>query len=233
MSYSKNIKVLLDIQDKNITIVEDSIQIKKHQGIMTKFIPAKLTYTPTHCACCGVKNENYTVYKNGTKTSSITLPMSGIYPTSLNLKKQRFFCKACNTSFIARTSIVEKHCFISNHTRAKVLIKSTDAQSLTDIAKDCSVSTATVQRIITKETKKYKPYYHALPKHLSFDEFKYSKGQMAFEYVNGETGDILDILDRRDSYTIKNHFIANYQRRDLKEVETVTIDMNAGYVNVI
>ncbi|MDY0409784.1 transposase [Virgibacillus soli] len=56
---------------------------------------------------------------------------------------------------------------------------------------------------------------------------------MAFEYVNGENGDILDILDRRDSHTIKNHFIANYQRRDLKKVETVTIDMNAGYVNVI
>ncbi|MDY0409925.1 transposase [Virgibacillus soli] len=27
--------------------------------------------------------------------------------------------------------------------------------------------------------------------------------------------------------------MANYQRRDLKKVETVTIDMNAGYVNVI
>ncbi|MDY0410328.1 ISL3 family transposase [Virgibacillus soli] len=226
-------KILLDIQDKNITIEEDSIQIKKHQGILAKFISAKLTYTPTHCECCGVKNENYTVYKNGTKTSRITLPMSGIYPTFLNLKKQRFFCKACNASFIARTSIVKEHCFISYHTRAKVLIKSTDAQSLTDIAKDCSVSTTTVQRIITTEAKKYEPYYHALPKHLSFDEFKYAKGQMAFEYVNGENGDILDILDRRDSHTIKNHFIANYQRRDLKKVETVTIDMNAGYVNVI
>src|SRR5690625_6242087 len=59
------------------------------------------------------------------------------------------------------------------------------------------------------------------------------KGQMAFEYVDAETGDILDILDRRDSRTIKDHFIANYHRSDLKKVKTVTIDMNAGYVNVI
>ena len=87
--------------------------------------------------------------------------------------------------------------------------------------------------MITKEAEQHKPYHHSLPKHLSFDEFKYAKGQMAFEYVDAETGDILDILDRRDSYTIKNHFIANYQRRDLNKVETVTIDMNAGYVNVI
>ena len=233
MSYSNDIKTLLDIQDKNITILENAVQIKKHRGIMSKFILAKLTYTPTHCECCGVKNENYTVYKNGTKTSRITLPMFGIYPTYLNLKKQRFFCKACHSTFIARTPIVEKHCNISNHTKAKVLIKSTDAQSLTDISKNCTVSTTTVQRVITKEAKKYKPYHNELPKHLSFDEFKYAKGQMAFEYVNAETGDILDILDRRDSHTIKNHFIANYQWRDLRKVETVTIDMNAGYVNVI
>lgn len=226
-------KKLLDIQDKNITIEENAIEIKQFKGKMSKFITAKLTYTPTHCECCGIKNEDYTVYKNGTKTSRITLPISGVYPTYLNLKKQRFFCKSCGCSFSAKTSIVQKHCFISDHTKAKILIKSTDAQSLTDIAKDCSVSTNTVQRIITKEAKKYKPYYHALPKHLSFDEFKYMKGQMAFEYVDAETGDILDILDRRDSRMIKDHFIANYHRKDLKKVETVSIDMNAGYVNVI
>ena len=56
---------------------------------------------------------------------------------------------------------------------------------------------------------------------------------MAFEYINVETGDILDILDRRTSRAIEDHFIANYSLIDRKKVETVTIDMNAGYVNVI
>src|SRR5699024_4107081 len=40
-------------------------------------------------------------------------------------------------------------------------------------------------------------------------------------------------LDRRDSYAIKNHFIANDSLQELSSVKTVTIDMNAGYVNVI
>src|SRR5699024_10268563 len=75
--------------------------------------------------------------------------------------------------------------------------------------------------------------YQSLPKHLSFDEFKYKKGQMAFEYVDAETGDIIDILERRDARAIKEHFIRNYHLKDLKKVETITIDMNAGYVNVI
>src|SRR5699024_2332575 len=36
---------------------------------MSKFISAKLTYRPTYCECCGVKYEDYMIYKNGTKTS--------------------------------------------------------------------------------------------------------------------------------------------------------------------
>lgn len=234
MSISNHIKFLLDIQDENIYFDEDcEIELKEFKGKKAKFITGKLTYTPTHCECCGIKNEDFTVYKNGTKTSRITLPIAGIYPTYLNLKKQRFFCKACGSSFIAKTSIVDEHCFISNHTKRKVLIKSADALSLTDIGKDCGVSTATVQRVITKEAKGYKPHYNALPEHLSFDEFKYAKGQMAFEYIDAETGDILDILDRKDARTIKDHFTANYFLKDLQKVETITIDMNAGYVNVI
>src|SRR5699024_7194593 len=107
-----------------------------------------------------------------------------------------------------------------------------DAQSLTDIAKDCLVSTTTVQRVISSEAKKYHQQYQPLPKHLSFDEFKYQRGQMAFEYIDAETGDIIDILERRDARTIKEHFMRNYHLKDLKKVETVTIDMNAGYVSV-
>src|SRR5699024_12174481 len=44
---------------------------------------------------------------------------------------------------------------------------------------------------------------------------------------------ITDILDRRDARAIKEHFIINYNLKDLKKAEIITIDMNAGYVNVI
>lgn len=68
---------------------------------------------------------------------------------------------------------------------------------------------------------------------MSFDEFKYVKGKMAFEYINAETGDILGILSKRDGRTIKNHFIANYHLKQLKKVKTITVDMNASYVGII
>src|SRR5699024_11871704 len=123
---------------------------------------------------------------------------------------------------------LKDHCFISNNTKRKVLIKSADAISLTDIRKDYDVSTTTVQRVITKEAKAYKPHYSVLPKHLSFDEFKYAKGQMAFEYINAETGDILDILERKDAWTVKKHFKANYFLKDLQNVETISIYKMSG-----
>src|SRR5699024_5132491 len=100
-----------------------------------------------------------------------------------------------------------------------------------DIAKDCLVSTSTVQRVITTEAEKHHKQYQSLPKHLSFDEFKYKKGQMAVEDVDAETGDIIDSLERRDARAIKEHFIRNYHLKDLKKVETITIDMNTGDVN--
>lgn len=56
---------------------------------------------------------------------------------------------------------------------------------------------------------------------------------MAFEYINAETGDILGILNKRDGSTIRNHFMGNYYLEQLKNVKTITIDMNASYVGVI
>src|SRR5699024_675646 len=52
------------------------------------------------------------------------------------------------------------------------------------------------------------------------------------EYGDAETGDIIDILERSDARAIKEKFIRDYHLKDWKKVETITIDMNAGYVNV-
>ena len=161
---------------------------------------------------------------------TIILPITGIQPPYLHLKKQHFVCKACERSITAsRKPIVKKNCFISVNTIAQVVIKSTEAQPLLSICRDCSVSPTTVQRVIIELAKKYKPHHQVLPKHLSFDEFKYAKGKFPFNVV---IGDILDILEESRSRAIKGHFITNYCLKDRKQAETVTIDMNAGYATV-
>lgn len=225
--------MLIDIQDSNVIFEHNFFRMGTFKGKNCKFIKAKLSFTPTHCDACGIENENYIIYKNGTQTSRITLPFLGMYPAYLLLKKQRFMCKSCQHSFTAQTSVVKRNCYISRNVKSLIAIKATEARSIKSIARDCSVSSPTVQRQINEAAKLFKSHHQALPENLSFDEFKYAKGEMAFEYINAMTGDILDILDRRNQYTIKNHFITNYSLADRKCVKTVTIDMNAGYATVI
>ena len=50
----------------------------------------KLTYKPKACKHCGCKNEHFSIIKNGTRSSTLTLlPCSGM-DTYLKLIKQRF-----------------------------------------------------------------------------------------------------------------------------------------------
>lgn len=107
------------------------------------------------------------------------------------------------------------------------------AQSIKDISVQTCVSSATAQRMMNEQAKRYQSTDTWLPKHLSFDEFKYAKGTLAFEYIDAKEGKILDILPSRDSRTIKNHFISCYSLKSRSIVETITVDMNAGYVNLI
>ncbi|WP_440895350.1 transposase family protein [Amphibacillus sp. Q70] len=107
MSTCNDISFLIDVQDENITFSPGCVTLGEYNGKPCKFISGELTYDPTHCEKCGIKNENYVVIRNGKQTSRITLPMAGTSLTFLKLKKQRFFCKACRSSFMAKTSIVE------------------------------------------------------------------------------------------------------------------------------
>jgi len=233
LSINNNIRNLLDIQDKNIIFQDNCVTYEELKGKKCKFIEGTLTTIPTKCLKCHAPNESSTIYKNGTQTSKITLPMCGIYPTYLLLRKQRYVCKSCHQSFTLPTELVKKNCFISNQVRSLISVKLTHAQSIKSIAQDTFVSETTVQRIINKLVSMQLPYDMQLPAHLSFDEFKYAKGHMAFQYIDAETGKILGILDDRYNSTIINHFSGHYSRTTRNKVKTVTIDMNAGYVSVI
>src|SRR5699024_4664388 len=102
LSISNDIKKLLDIQDPNIIFEKNFIEEGIHKGKPCKYVTGKLTYDPMACKKCGIKNEDNIVIKNGTQTSRITLPISGVQPTYLRLKKQRVVCKACEKALWQR-----------------------------------------------------------------------------------------------------------------------------------
>ena len=107
------LEATLQIKDKNI-IWDNKVQEKIFKKRKSLFYSATYTHKPEFCTVCGCVSQNNNIVKNGTKTSRITLCSVSGLPAYLHLRKQRFLCRECGSSFTADTSrIVEKHCHIS------------------------------------------------------------------------------------------------------------------------
>ena len=196
---------LLQIKDKNI-ILDPTFKKEKIKGQTHFIFKGVLSYKPTKCECC---NSNKVV-KNGFNepTTINLLKLSGI-PSRLTLKKQRFKCKQCNKKFVARTSLVLKHCHISQNVKLSILKALTATLSFKQISKEHNVSENTTIRILKSCRKQVEVNcYKSLPQHLCFDEIKStkdSKHSMSFVFLDAKTHDFIDIVEGRN-YTILKNF---------------------------
>ena len=103
----------LQIKDKKI-IWDNKVQEKIFKSENLYFIQLLIRINQIFCTICRCVNQNNNIVKNGTKTSRITLCSVSGLAVYLNLRKQRFLCRECDSSFTSDTSrIVEKHCHIS------------------------------------------------------------------------------------------------------------------------
>ncbi|QJI70976.1 ISL3 family transposase [Staphylococcus haemolyticus] len=228
-------RLCVSIKDKNLNFSDEVIE-KKHKGRMSLFYYAELTYQPTHCENCSTKNENFSIVKNGKKTSTITLLKIMEMPAYLELQKQRFYCKSCDSHFTAKSNIVDAHCFISNKTKLAVLDKAQEYRSQKSIAKSCLVSSMTVSRVINQAASDVgQSSFDALPEHLMMDEFKSVKnviGKMSFIYADAVSHRIVDVVADRKLKSLKDHFY-RYSLKLRQKVKTVTIDMYEPYMSLI
>lgn len=230
MSHSYFIKNLLNVNDNNIHFqpIVDDIYIN---NVKTKVFYATLSYEAHTCPHCSSRN----VIKYGFKSISIKMmKISGINAI-LKLKKQRFICKCCKKSFLAKSSLVSKNSSISNDVKMAINLELKKNISQKDIANTFSVSTSTVRRIIANSIVKFKTNYKILPKVLSFDEFKATNdchANMAFIYFNPDNNKILDILpDRRLSF-LEQYFL-KYPLKQREKVEYIITDMYTPYIQLI
>ena len=210
MRLIKNTTELIGIKDQNIKILlvfETDTHIE---------IQAKLDYPAPSCPHCHGKMIKYDFQK----TSKIPLLEQAGTPTLLRLKKRRFQCKNCRRIMVAETSIVEKNCQIFNLVRQKV------TQLLTDIARRFRVSTSAVYRKLDQFT--FKEHFDKLPAVMSWDEFGFKKGDLAFVAQTYETNKLITILDNRRQTTIRNYFL-KYPLKVRQKVLFITMDMSGAY----
>ena len=211
MRLIKNTTELIGIKDPNIII---SLVFETDTHIE---VQAKLDYPAPSCPHCQGKMIKYDFQK----TSKIPLLEQAGTPTLLHLKKRRFQCKNCRRIMVAETSIVEKNCQISNLVRQKV------TQLLTDISRRFRVSTSAVYRKLDQFT--FKEHFDKLPRVMSWDEFGFKKGELAFVAQNYETNKLITILDNRRQTTIRNYFL-KYPLKVRQQVQFITMDMSGAYI---
>ena len=233
MSMNNYILNLLNIEDKNILILpnieERLIKNKKY-----KIIEGLLTHIPNHCPCCGCVNESHNdIIKWGyRKNCKIKIPKISNCFSLLILHKQRFFCKNCNNTFIAETSLIDRNKNISNNTELQINLELMMKQSEKDISKRLDVSVSKIDRKLTDISSHTVLRHASLPESMNWDEFKATKdtnGKMAFIITDNENGNIFDIQDSRKSIDLNKYF-RRYPKKEREKVKHISTDFYSGYI---
>ena len=211
---------LIGIKDKNITLTK----VFQHETHIE--VQATLDYTPSRCCHCQGKQIRYDFQK----PSEIPFIEIGGLPSLIRLKKRRFQCKDCHKVTVSETSLVQKNCQISELVKQKTAQLLLHRETLTNIAKKLAISTSTMYRKLKQF--QFKDDYSTLPEVLSWDEFAYQKGKLAFIAQDYETKNIITILDNRRQATIRNYFF-KYSKEAWDRVKIVTMDKSGNYIPLV
>ncbi len=87
---------------------------------------------PDSCKHC---KSHSTIIRWGMTTVRLLLIEVAEFKTYLELRKQRFKCHACQRTFVANTSIAERHCFISQSVKRAITTRLKENTSMTRIAR--------------------------------------------------------------------------------------------------
>jgi len=234
MSNNDYILNLLNIKDKNIFIL-NNIEERDIKGKNYKVIEGILTYKPKICHCCGIVNESYDIIKWGYKRNcKIKIPRISNCLSLLILHKQRFYCKHCNNTFVAETSLIDRNKNISNNTELQINLELMLKQSEKDIATRVDVSVSKIDRKLNEISSHTVLRHEHLPIHMNWDEFKATKdasGKMAFIIVDNYTGNIFDIQDSRKSRDLDKYF-RRYSKQERDKVKLISTDFYSGYIHL-
>ncbi|MGT2925557.1 ISL3 family transposase [Streptococcus caviae] len=220
MEHLNNTTLLIGMKDKHITLTK-AIQHDTHIEVI-----ATLDYHPPKCKHCMGNQIKYDFQK----PSKIPFIEIGGFPSLIRLKKRRFQCKSCRKVTVSETTLVKKNCQISELLRQKIAQLLLNREALTHIASKLAISTSTVNRKLKQF--QFHEDYTSLPEVLSWDEFSYQKGKLAFIAQDFSTKNIMTILDNRRQTTIRNHFF-KYAKEARNKVKVVTVDMSGSYIPLI
>lgn len=228
-----HIKLMLRIKDNNLEIT--NLTQESYKGVETIVLSARLSPAPSRCIQCGClpinKEGKGCIVKNGTKEMTVRFDSFNHLPMVMRLKKQKYYCRNCQSYSTAQSYFVDEKSFIANHVKVKIMTLLLENISLTVIAKLCNVSINTVIRIVQKLSDSLPKNRKDLPEVLMVDEFRShvaAEDNMSFICADGKTGRLLDVLPSRKLPQLEKYF-NTYTKKARDSVKYVVTDMNAPY----
>ncbi len=131
MSISNSIRLTLNLKDKNIKFKENFVEEVNIKGVDTLVYSGTLSPdAPSFCPKCGCINKNYDIIKHGSKTVNIKMPRVSNRKVILRLKKQRYYCKQCQKTFLAQSNCVDFNHSISRNTYHSCILQMKEKSQL-------------------------------------------------------------------------------------------------------
>ncbi|MHC5269740.1 ISL3 family transposase [Enterococcus sp. LJL98] len=229
-----NTRKMLGLTDENIMFSENWLEEIERKGSKAYLIKGELSYIPLACEKCGIKNQGEVV-KNGTKTTQTQMPLFKSTLTYLKLKRSRFLCRACQSTFIAQTPIVARFDHLAKELKYQILLELSQVSSRKAIAERYFVSDVSVLRIQEELAETYRKKRKHLPEVLCIDEFKSMKsceGAMSFICVNGTNNQLFDVLEDRRLFRLVQYFM-RFPREQRLNVRYLVMDMNGCYPQLL
>ena len=210
----KNLLDLKDVMIKNIKNLKDKVEIY-----------IELPVKEHICPCCGKSTTNIHDYY------SQTIKDIPIYfkPTNLIYHKRRYECKNCGKSFFEDNSIISKYQRRTTRLTGFVVDRLRNLTSQSDVSKQSNVSTSVISKML--------PYLavtnSTLPKVLCIDEFKGNTGSYKYQValINGETHDVVDILECRHKHSLCEYF-KKFPQEQLDNVKFFVTDLWETYKDI-
>lgn len=202
---------LLGLQEAKIENIEEN-----NENIVISLVMNRKKHK---CPCCGAETDRIHDYRLQRVTD---LDLRG-KQVVLRLRKRRYVCPDCGKRFCENIFFLPRYFRRTARVTANIINSLRESVSYTHVARKHHVSIATVLRIFDCVGYGAKP----LPRVLLIDEFRGNAGDEKFQCIlmNGETGEIIDILPSRKYADLALYF----SKKDTSKVEFFVSDLWKPY----
>lgn len=176
-----------------------------------------------------------TIIRYGWRQVQVKLLKSSERDVILHLRKRNFKCKACQSYFLAATTLTQRNHTISNNVRFACLEKLSEPVTMTHVAQELNISNSTVVSVLKTYERDLLTHYDWLPSVICMDEIKSTKdanGSMSFVFMDRKTHQFIDILESRTLASLEKYF-KRYTKAARMGVKVIVTDMNYTYPELV